>query len=168
MEKSANYVALEALKNDILEKQAFAQLARGATKLLGRGAEAVMPRLQRGLSWAGDKLAGRMGKFGDRMSGWANRAANKLGDPNLQRSVTDTISRAGGKVGDAMQNVDNFVGRHRGKLGLAGGLAGGAYLFGGSRRRPAPEEQYLGAGQGAAPREYLQSGITAGPKGLYM
>lgn len=167
MEKSANYVALEALKNDMLEKQAFAQLAYGATKLLGRGAKAIMPRLQRGLSWAGDKLAGRMGTFGDRMSGWANRAATRLNDPRLLRDVTNTIGRTGGRVGGAMQNVDRFVGRHKGKFGLAGGLAGGAYLFGGSGR-PAPEEQYLGAGQGAVPQEYLQSGITVGPKGPYM
>lgn len=167
MEKSANYVALEALKNDMLEKQAFAQLARGATKLLGRGAEAVMPRLQRGLSWAGDKLAGRTGAFGDSMRSWANRAATRLNDPNLQRSVMDTISRTGGRVEDAMKPAADFVGRNKGKLGLAGGLTGGAYLFGGSGR-PAPEVHYLGSGQVAAPQGQLPSSTTIDHRSLYM
>ena len=148
MEKSANYIALEAIRNELMEKQAFAAAIKHALPFAGNVAKKAIGGAGKAMGWIGRKLGGNnmLTRWGDKLFGNTSKQVGKTLGKNYGKAI-----RFGTRMDDAVKagfnRARSFVGNNRGKLGLGAGLVGGGMLLGRSGGQEDPAQMQGGAAE---------------------
>lgn len=141
MEKSANYIALEAIRNELMEKQAFAAAIKHALPFAGNVAKKAIGGAGKAMGWLGRKLGGNnmLTRWGDKLFGNTSKQVGKALGKNYNKAI-----KFGTRMDDAVKagfnRARSFVGNNRGKLGLTAGLLGGGMLLGRSGGQADPAQ----------------------------
>lgn len=148
MEKSANYIALEAIRNELMEKQAFAAAIKHALPAAGNVAKKVIGGTGKAMGWLGRKLGGNnlLTRWGDKLFGNTSKQVGKALGKNYNKAI-QWGARADDAVKAGFGRAKNFFGRHRGKIGLGAGLVGGGMLLGGGGNQEDPSQTQGGAAE---------------------
>lgn len=152
MEKSANYIALEAIRNELMEKQAFAAAIKHALPFAGNVAKKAIGGAGKAMGWIGRKLGGNnlLTRWGDKLFGNTSKQVGKALGKNYNKAL-----KWGARADDAVKagfgRAKNFVRNNRGKLGLGAGLVGGGMMFGGSGNQEDPSQMQGGAASSYGP-----------------